>query len=308
MPRVHRLGSTYTQAICGARSIHTSEPRNNESILGFGGSQSFDQGDTRRSAFRPMVKHGILPMYGLRWKKTRCLMRLFSTKARIDDFEGVEKDVEILFQTRPADTEADGQDRYATKVVPFQWVQIPDILLRNAQLHRQLRQPGTSLEETKKRRTEKPEAQECPEDEKRLFIDKPADATEASQELRYGGIGRPAYGPQHNDIYPLLDRLCPGEISSVLRTTREGGHRRYLPWVLNESARVQPGVPINIRQCIHDMVLPRGGGKDGSQPVAVMKGNQIVLNWYAMFRGEDIRELDAQEFKPERRKKKDSLG
>lgn len=75
---------------------------------------------------------------------------------------------------------------------------------------------------------------------------------------------------------------------------------RYLQNVINETLRLYPSVPFNARICVEDTVLPIGGGPDGSQPIAVMKGQRLLYCVYAMQRRPDIWGPDAAEFKPER--------
>lgn len=70
--------------------------------------------------------------------------------------------------------------------------------------------------------------------------------------------------------------------------------------VLYEALRLYSIVPINGRTAIRNTVLPRGGGKDGREPVAVMKGETVGYAPYVMHRRKDIWGEDADVFRPER--------
>lgn len=54
----------------------------------------------------------------------------------------------------------------------------------------------------------------------------------------------------------------------------------YLQWCLNETLRLFPAGPINVREAVRDTVLPVGGGPDGKGPVAVAKGARVQLGTY----------------------------
>jgi cytochrome P450 len=75
---------------------------------------------------------------------------------------------------------------------------------------------------------------------------------------------------------------------------------RYLQHAIQETLRLHPPVPTNGRQAIRNTTLPVGGGKDGTEPVAVRKGQVVAFCVYAMHRRKDIWGEDAEEFKPER--------
>jgi cytochrome P450 len=74
----------------------------------------------------------------------------------------------------------------------------------------------------------------------------------------------------------------------------------YLQWVMNEVIRIVAIIPMNERVAIRDTTLPRGGGDDGSRPIFVRKGVQILIPLYAIQHRPDIWGDDAEEFKPER--------
>ncbi|KAJ4423678.1 hypothetical protein N0V82_001701 [Gnomoniopsis sp. IMI 355080] len=74
----------------------------------------------------------------------------------------------------------------------------------------------------------------------------------------------------------------------------------YLQWCLNETLRLFPAGPINVREAVRDTVLPVGGGPDGKGPVAVAKGARVQLGTYLAHRRKDLWGPDADDFRPER--------
>lgn len=52
----------------------------------------------------------------------------------------------------------------------------------------------------------------------------------------------------------------------------------YLQWCLNETLRLYPIVSINSRKAVVDTTIPTGGGPDGSAPVYIKKGTQVVYS------------------------------
>ncbi|KAK4209999.1 oxidoreductase-like protein [Rhypophila decipiens] len=74
----------------------------------------------------------------------------------------------------------------------------------------------------------------------------------------------------------------------------------YMSSVINETLRVAPVIPLNERVSLRDTTLPRGGGVDGTEPVFVPKGQQVLIPTYAMARRKDIWGEDVYRFVPER--------
>lgn len=92
----------------------------------------------------------------------------------------------------------------------------------------------------------------------------------------------------------------------------------YLSWVLNEcklppgpnierkstkfgqALRTYPIVPFNVRMANKDTYLPTGGGPDGTAPVYVPKGHEVMYSVYVMQRHQKFFGPDADEYRPER--------
>ena len=75
---------------------------------------------------------------------------------------------------------------------------------------------------------------------------------------------------------------------------------QYLQHCINETLRIIGIVPNLERECLEDVVLPRGGGPDGTKPVFLPKGRKVLMSLYAMQQRCDIWGHDADVFRPER--------
>ena len=62
----------------------------------------------------------------------------------------------------------------------------------------------------------------------------------------------------------------------------------YLRYVLNETLRLYPSVPFNVRLALQDTTLPRGGGPDGTEPIAVLKDTPIGYSTLVMQRRPEL--------------------
>ncbi|KAI8939591.1 hypothetical protein NX059_003355 [Plenodomus lindquistii] len=109
---------------------------------------------------------------------------------------------------------------------------------------------------------------------------------------------------QHPDTYAKLRRIVLEEFGTYNDTKNLTFSSlkscNYLQWVLNETLRLYPVVPLDGRRALKDTTLPTGGGPDGTSPIYVRKNEQVDYNVYIMHRRKDLWGEDAEEFKPER--------
>ncbi|OJD18980.1 hypothetical protein AJ78_01008 [Emergomyces pasteurianus Ep9510] len=63
---------------------------------------------------------------------------------------------------------------------------------------------------------------------------------------------------------------------------------KYLTAVLNETMRLYPVVPFNVRHALTDTTLPRGGGPDGRSPIGIPNDTRILYSTMSMQRRRDL--------------------
>lgn len=63
---------------------------------------------------------------------------------------------------------------------------------------------------------------------------------------------------------------------------------KFLQHILNETLRLYPVVPYNVRVSLKDTTLPTGGGKDGTQPIGILAGTPIAYSTLVMQRRPDL--------------------
>jgi len=100
----------------------------------------------------------------------------------------------------------------------------------------------------------------------------------------------------------ILERVGPDQPPTYIDLK----NMRYLQHVMNETLRLYPAVPFNMRFSLTDTTLPRGGGSDGTKPIGIPRLTAVGYSTLLLQRlpqiyadqGEDFPDLHT--FAPER--------
>jgi cytochrome P450 len=63
---------------------------------------------------------------------------------------------------------------------------------------------------------------------------------------------------------------------------------KYLQYTMNETLRLYPVVPFNVRVALKDTTFPRGGGPDGLSPIGILKDTFVGYSPLVMQRRADL--------------------
>lgn len=93
---------------------------------------------------------------------------------------------------------------------------------------------------------------------------------------------------RHPDVVTKLREEIASHVGDRHPSYTDLKEMKYLNAVLNETMRLYPVVPFNVRHALVDTTLPRGGGPDGSQPIGMPAHTRIFYSTMAMQRRPDL--------------------
>ncbi|KAI4289160.1 MAG: hypothetical protein L6R35_001568 [Caloplaca aegaea] len=325
-PFLDELGPSLEIEILGSIGYTTFDPENIEAAL----STRFDDYclGSRRGAMFPFLGEGIFTQDGGPWKHSRELLRRPFLKTHYQDLKGFKEPVQTLltklssssgiidlqplfFQFTLATTTAlifgqpvessenDQQDSFASSFDHASWIttlrsRLTDLYWIYKPSH--FRAACRIVQEfadgfVTRALSASSEDKKGTVSDRYAFID---DLYAEYRDISFLLI-------RHPDV---LSRLR-SEIQSVIGTDTDVTRPHiqkigFLRCILNETLRLYPPIPINVRFANKTTWLPRGGGPDGKSSILVPKGVGLGFVPYYMHRRKDIYGEDAMDYRPAR--------
>jgi len=86
------------------------------------------------------------------------------------------------------------------------------------------------------------------------------------------------------DLRREIEETVGVHASARKPTYKDLKQMRFLSNTLNETLRLYPNAPFNIRTALKDTSLPRGGGTDGTGPIGLREGTQVIYSTHMLRR------------------------
>lgn len=111
---------------------------------------------------------------------------------------------------------------------------------------------------------------------------------------------------RHPEVFKKLRQEILDSVGTNPPTYEDLKNMKYLQYTMNETLRLYPVVPFNVRMSLKDTTLPVGGGPDGRQPIGIPKDTPIGYSVLVMQRRKDLYppsddpKMEVENFYPDR--------
>ncbi|KAL4946094.1 hypothetical protein BDV06DRAFT_235340 [Aspergillus oleicola] len=329
-------GQTYTSYILGNRFIFTYNTENTKHILAKG-LPDFDSSPIRKHMFECVTPHGIFTLDGEGWKRSREEMRMrLSNPKTIVDLNVCEEVFQSFCKLVPPDEKifniqknvfalsldvqtslflGECVDALSPRQSPEKKQFVDDILivkdrivsdgfrgpLRHLFSKRTFLQACKGMQHYVEARAEKVVgAGESMTEAKRLFTDQVLSILLANDSMGTALSGLFFALSQDERVVRKLRKSVLETIGTRLPEWKDLATLTYVRCSINEALRLYPAAAVNARLANKHTTLPTGGGRDGTSPILVQKGDIILFSTWARHRlGTEFGE-NPEKFYPER--------
>uniref|UniRef100_L2G4A0 Cytochrome p450 alkane hydroxylase n=1 Tax=Colletotrichum fructicola (strain Nara gc5) TaxID=1213859 RepID=L2G4A0_COLFN len=299
-------GWTGEKRILGLRIVFTAEPENIKAILATQFSD-YGKGEPFHREWHEFLGDSIFTTDGDQWHASRQLIRPQFVKDRVSDLQCFEAHIQTLFKTIANGGALDGEDQVVNMDADGKVMDISELFFRytldvatDFLLGEDVKSLTTIKQEFAEAFNEVQRVQNILARAAKLKPFVPLFTFRAGLKLvavllagRDTTASTLSWTIYELGRHPEVVRKLRAEIIEQVGLNREPTYAdlksmKYLQNVMNETLRLYPVVPFNVRLALKDTTLPVGGGPDGTLPLAVCKDTPIGYSTLLMQRREDL--------------------
>ncbi|KAL2401007.1 Cytochrome P450 monooxygenase pvhE [Exophiala dermatitidis] len=268
------------------RVVFTSDPENIKAILATR-FHDFGKGEAFHEEWKPFLGDGIFTTDGQQWHDSRQLIRPMFVRERVADLPLIEKHVRKLISLLG---DGDGQMVMLNKLLfRFSLDASTDFLFGHSvgSLDKEQSEFAMAFDEVQRLQT----LQERLGRDRKVVRDQLVALLLAGRDTTASTLSWLFLELAKN---PQVVETLRAEIFEFLGkdgrppTYQEIKDMKYLTYTINETLRLYPVVPFNVRSALTDTTLPHGAGPDGKSPAGCPRGTVVGYSTIGMQRRRDL--------------------